>query len=215
LKFSESTISILKNFASTQNSIRIVPGNVISIGTDNKATQARATVSETFTTEFGIYDLSKFLSILSLFKEPEIEFKDKQLVIASGAQKVNYSYAAPNLIYRPEKEPKLNSDVTFNVTHDILNGVIKALNVLQLPELAIVGEEGKISLQAVKSKERSADNYSVIVGETDRNFRAIINAGYLKMIARDYEIIQDIRGMTMFNGNDVVYWIANDSCTTN
>ena len=38
---------------------------------------AEAKIEETFDTKFGIFDLPKFLGIVSLFNNPEFEFDDK------------------------------------------------------------------------------------------------------------------------------------------
>lgn len=211
LKISDSTIAILRNFQTIQNSIRITPGNELSTGVDNLAMQAKAVVPETFDREFGIYDLQKFIAVISLFKEPELAFNERQMVISSGSQKLFYTYAEPSLIYRPAKYPKIRSDVTFTLKSDVLSSVIKAMDVMSLPELAVVGADGKVSLQAIKSKDISADTYTVEVGQTDKEFQAIIQRGYLKMNMRDYEVAQDLRGMTSFTSNDITYWIANEA----
>lgn len=211
MQISDSTIAILRNFQSIQNSIRITPGNELSTGLDTLSMQAKAVVPETFDREFGIYDLQKFISVISLFKEPELTFNDRQMVISSGSQKLFYTYADPSLIYRPAKYPKIRSDVTFTLKAEVLSGVVKAMDVLQLPEMALVGADGKVSLQAVKSKEISADTYTVEVGESDKEFTALIKREYLKMTMRDYEVSQDLRGMTSFTSPDTTFWIANEA----
>jgi hypothetical protein len=47
-----------------------------------------AQVQEEFPVLAAIYELPKFLGVLSMFKEPELEWGDKQVVITAGKQQV-------------------------------------------------------------------------------------------------------------------------------
>jgi len=48
---------------------------------------------------YGIWDLSQFLGIISLFEQPELEFHDKYMEISNEAgSSVKYFYCEPKLI---------------------------------------------------------------------------------------------------------------------
>ena len=70
MKISEATKSILKNFSDINQNLLGKPGSELKTISTMKNILATAKVEEEFTTEFGIYDLSEFLGVLSLFKRP-------------------------------------------------------------------------------------------------------------------------------------------------
>ena len=53
---------------------------------------AKAKVSDSFTNQFGIYDLNEFLSAVSGFSKPELTLKDKYLTISSEGSKSKVKY---------------------------------------------------------------------------------------------------------------------------
>lgn len=210
MKFSESTLDVLKNFVTINPSILFRPGNVLSTISVNKTIVAKAVVPETFDRRFAIYELSKFLGVISIFNDPVFDFQEKKVVISQGRQKINYTYADESVIVTPpDKELVLPSeDAKFNIKAEQLNTVIKAINVMQLPEMAIVGDGSEIFLQAVNSKNSLSDVYSVAVGETNLTFNALINADKLKLLSKDYDVTVCAKGMARFETTDLTYWIA-------
>lgn len=77
MKLSKNTINILRNFSGINTNLLLKPGNQLMTVAANKTAFASAEVEETFDTEFGIYDLSEFLGVLSVFSEPDLEFSEK------------------------------------------------------------------------------------------------------------------------------------------
>jgi hypothetical protein len=92
MKLSETTLVILKNFATFNNHLVVDPGNVIRTLTEKKTVLIKAEVEEEFPVPFAFHDLSGFLKILSLFEEPELEFGKNSVVIsdASGTSQEYY-----------------------------------------------------------------------------------------------------------------------------
>ena len=84
MKFSKNTFEILKNFSNINSNILIKPGNKLCTITPAKNVMAEAEVEEEFETEFGIWDLSKFLGTISLFDDPDFEFSEKYVMIRSA-----------------------------------------------------------------------------------------------------------------------------------
>ena len=77
MKISKQTLTILKNFTSINSNLLVKPGNKIATVAPAKNVMAEATVDEKFDTEFGIWDMNKFLGTVSLFKDAEFDFEDK------------------------------------------------------------------------------------------------------------------------------------------
>lgn len=216
MKLSAKTISILKNFAVINPSIVVKPGNTISTISSNKTIMARATLQDTFESEFAIYALNRFISGISLMDDPELDFSTNSVRIRGNGHSILYHFADPSVIIAPpDKEIKIPSiEVECELSSKNIQNVAKALGVLGLPEIAITGNDGKIFLQAVDSKNGSADNYSIEIGETDRKFMAIFKSENMKMLDDNYQVKISSKGISQFVGTDVTYWIAVEATST-
>ena len=84
MKLSSETVSVLKNFSTINQNLVIKEGSSISTMSAMKNIVSRAEVSETFPRQFAIYDLNEFLSALSLFSEPDLDFQDDFVVITEN-----------------------------------------------------------------------------------------------------------------------------------
>jgi hypothetical protein len=213
MKLDNATLQILKNFSAINKNIMFKPGNVIRTISSTKSVLARATISQEFDKSFAVYDLSRFIGTLSLFNEPEIDVKDSHVVISEGNNKFNYAVTDPSLIIvPPDREIELpNPEVNCLITEEALNRVMKALSVSQLPEIAIVGKDGQILLQAVDTRGTTNDSFSVIVGETEARFRMVFRADCIKLIPGSYDVSISSKGLSHWKGATVEYWIAVES----
>lgn len=211
MKLDQRTLQVLKNFSSINPSILFRKGNVLKTITPTKTILAKATLEQEFPSNFAIYDLSKFLSVLSLFDNPEIEIGEKAATIRSGRKKVTYVFADENTIVAPKEDKEIkfpSSDVTFELTAEALADVTKALGVLRQPEIAVVGNGTTISLQTTNSKDPTSDVYSVEVGETSKTFNFIFKAENLRLMPDTYTVDLASIGISRFASKDIEYYIA-------
>jgi len=213
MKISAKTIGILKNFSTINPSIVIKEGNVLSTMSTSKTIIAKATIDETFPRVVPIYQLNQFLGGLSLFETPEVEFEDKFLVISENLYQNRQVYGDVSLISSPpDKELKLPSiDVDVKLTNKDFSTVKRALANFGLPEIAIVGDGNNVSVETVDVKNEASSSFRVIVGETDKSFKAVFRAENMKMMDGDYNIQISSRLISKFVGVDVTYWIAVES----
>jgi len=216
MKFSSETLTVLKSFTAINKSILMKPGNVLKTITPEKTLIAIAEVPDEIPSEACVYDLSRFLSILSLYNDPDVEFGDKYFTISEGKRRTKYVYADVSMIHTPpEKDINIPSeDFVVNVTHDDLSSVLKAAGVLQFSEIAFVGESGKCYLKAIDSANPGADDFGVEIGETDDTFKVIIKTDNLKLMPLDYQVTLCSKGISEFKGNGVTYYVAIDSKST-
>ena len=216
MKFSNDTLNVLKSFTAINKSILLTEGNVIKTITPEKTLIAIAEVPDTMPSQACVYDLSRFLSILSLYNEPEVEFGDKYFVISEGKRRTKYVYADISMIHTPpEKDITLPSeDVVVNVSEGDLSSVLKAAGVLQFSEVAFVGEGGTCYLKAIDSSNENADDFGVEIGETDDTFKVIIKTDNLKLLPLDYQVTICSKGISEFKGKGVTYYVAIDSKST-
>jgi hypothetical protein len=214
MKLSDTTLAVLKNFASINQSIKISEGSVVSTISPLKTLLSKATVPDTFDKTFCLYDLNRFLSVLSLFKAPELEFGDSAITIKDGRQKVTYRYCDEKVIVAaPANELNFPTpEVAFDLTQEALNAAVKATGVLGLPEIAIVGENGKLYLRAVNSKDVGSDDFSEEIGETDQVFTAVFKPEYLsKVLAGNYRVEVSSKKISRFVNDNITYWVATES----
>jgi hypothetical protein len=216
MKFSERTLTILKSFASINKSILMKEGNVLKTVTPEKTLIAIAEIPDQIPSQACIYDLSRFLSILSLYKDADVEFHDKYFMIKDGKQRTKYVYADISMIHAaPEKEIKIPSaDVVVNVSWNDLQSVIKAAGVLQFTEVAFVGEAGKIYLKAINNAQENSDDYGVEIGETADEFKIVIKTDNLKLLPQDYQVTLCAKGISEFKGAEATYFVAIDTKST-
>ena len=80
----KSTVEILKNFSTINQSILIHEGNQLATMATTKNIFASAVVEDVFPRDFAIYNLPEFLSVLSLFSEPKIEYGENDITIKEG-----------------------------------------------------------------------------------------------------------------------------------
>ncbi len=219
MKLSESTITILKNFASINQSIFVRQGSKLRTMSVMKNILAEAEIKEEFPKDFAIYDLNQFLNGLGLHQDPELDFSENSYVIfREGKRKAKYFFADPEvIIYPPEKEITLPSqDVCFQVEHSQLDKLLKAASVYGVPDISAVGEAGVIKLVARDKKNDTSNEYSIIVGETDCNFVFNFKHENIKIIPGSYDVVISKHLLSKFTSEkyNISYWIALEPDST-
>ena len=216
MKIDNETIVVLKNFARINQSILVNPGNELKTISPIKTIVAKAKVSTKFNNKFAIYNLDRFISVLSLFKDPNLTFNDKNVTISDGRRSVNYTYCDEGVITKaPDKDITLPSnDVSFDLTNEDLQDVLKALSVLGLPNIVVSGNGEDILLQAVDVSNPTADTHSIKIGSTDKKFKAIFKAENIRIIPDTYKVSISSKGISHFKGTVAEYYIAIEQNST-
>ena len=213
MKLSDNTLTILKNFAGINNSILVKQGTRLRTISVAKNILAEADIIEEFPRNFAVYDLNLFLNGLGLHQDPELDFtNDSHIVIREGKRRVKYFFADPNVIISPpEKEIQLPSqDVCFQLESASLEKLVKAAAVYQLPDLSAVGEAGVIRLVVRDKKNDTSNEYSIVVGETDKKFTFNFKVENIKIIPGAYDVIVSEKLLSQFSNTkyNLKYYIA-------
>ena len=220
MKLSDNTMTILKNFAGINNSILVKKGNKLRTISVAKNILAEAEISpEEFPRDFAIYDLNQFLNGLSLHQDPEMDFSEASyLTIREGRRKVKYFYADPAVIISPpEKEITLPSeDVHFQLDSSSLEKLLKAAAVYQLPDFCVVGNAGVIKLVVRDKKNDTSNEYSIKVGETDKEFTFNFKVENIKIIPGAYDVVVSSKLLSRFTNTsfELKYYIAIEPDST-
>ncbi len=219
MKLSDSTLSLLKNFSSINQSILFKEGSKLRTISVMKNILAEATISEEFSKDFGIYDLNQFLNGLSLHQKPELDFAaDGYVVIREGRSRSKYFFADPSVIVTPpDKAIELPSeDVCFELSTTVLERLLKAAAVYQLPDFSAVGENGVVKLVVRDKKNDTSNAHEEVVGESDANFSFNFKVENIKILPGTYDVVVSQKLLSRFTSknHDLTYYIALEPDST-
>ena len=223
MQLSSDTIKVLKNFGNINQGIYFKQGKVLKTMSSGKNILAEVTIKEEIPTNFGIYDLNKFLSVVSLHSDnPTFEFSEKEVKIVGnkGRSKIKYRFCEPSMInVPPEKQLAMPSpEVSFELSAEDFAWVMKAAGVLGSPQIAVESDGSKVSVVAFDSSDSSAhtDSLEVADGNGDK-FRFIFKTENLsKLFEGSYDVQISSKGISNFKhkGVDLQYWISTETGST-
>lgn len=200
MKFSQSTLAILKNFSRINSSIMLSKGNTILTSAVNSTIFAEGTVDSTIDMDVGIYDLNQFLSIMSLMGEGAEVVHDESnglIVIKNEISTINFDSADPQTIVYPKKAIQFpDAQVVFELKSSEYSQLFKVCRSMKIDTLCINNQNDKIVITGYK---KSTDDsfkkpiYQSVVGEfegdDDHKFEFYINMDNIKdLLESDYTI---------------------------
>jgi len=219
MKLSEKTLTLLKNFSNINQSILFKQGSSLRTISVMKNILAEATIDEDLPTDFGIYDLGQFLNGLALHTRPELDFQNEGYVyIKEGRMRSKYFFADPKVIVTPpEKEITLPSeDVSFTLSTDQLDKLLKAAGIYQLPDLTVVGKNGVVKIQVRDRKNDTSNDFAITVGETDESFSFNFKVENIKILPGTYDVVVSKKLLSRFTSQNynLKYYIALEPDST-
>ena len=219
MNLSDSTLNLLKNFSTINQSILFKEGSSLRTISVMKNILAEAVIDEEIPQDFGIYDLNQFLNGLSLHQSPDLDFGNNgYVVIKEGRSRSKYFFADPQVIVTPpDKDITLPSeDVCFELNTQQLDKLLKAAAVYQLPDLSAVGENGVVKLVVRDKKNDTSNDYAVVVGETDNTFCFNFKVENIKVIPGTYEVVVSQKLLSRFTSTNynLKYFIALEPDST-
>tara|TARA_R110000796_G_scaffold75274_1_gene168915 strand:+ start:74 stop:736 length:663 start_codon:yes stop_codon:yes gene_type:complete len=215
MQLSGDTREVLKNFSTINQNLLVKSGNTINTMSAMKNIVAKATIPDTFSDEFAIYDLHEFLSALSLFKSPSLEFTDKSVKLneEGGGSSLNYFFSDPSVVTTPKTEITMPTvDVEFVFTQDTFNQIQKASAVLGVPDVVLRGTAGgDVLLTVTDRKNETSNDFAIKVGENSpSDFTHYFKVENLKLLAGDYKVEVSSKGISRFTNmtKPIEYFIA-------
>lgn len=216
MQLSSETFSILKNFGAINQGIYFTSGNTLKTISATKTILAQANISENIPTDFGVYDLNNFLSVVSLHKdEPSFEFDSKHVIIKgnNGRSKIKYRFCSPNMIVVPEKDVTMpDCEITFDLSSEDFSWILKTANVLSSPQISIESDGEKVYIMTMDVQNDSAHTESLeLIDGNGIKFRMIFKTENLvKILSGNYLVNISSKGISHFKNKDIElqYWIA-------
>lgn len=216
MELNENTLNVLKNFSGINPNVLIKRGNTVKTISEARNVVATAVVEQEFPQDFGIYDLSEFIGVLSLVDVPRLKFAEEYVTVgdSTGRSKVKYFFSPEETLTTPQKDIIMpESEVKFTLTNDTLNKIKRAASALGHDEVSITGKDGVISLSVVDSQNSTSNAFSIdIDGEYPEgvDFNFVLNISNLKIITGDYDVQISSKRISTFKHKElnVQYWIA-------
>lgn len=218
MKLSKETLALFKNYAGINSNLLLKAGNKLSTISSQKNVMSDVTVSETFPSDFGIYDLNEFLGAMSIFDDPELEFGDKVCKITQGNMSIKYFAADASVLTAPTKSITFpTAEINFELSSQMLTMIQRTASVLKASDVAIVGEAGKVTILVGDKKNATGNSFSEPVGTTDKSFKVNLKVENLKMIPGDYSVSVSSKKISRFQSStngDLVYYVAVEADST-
>jgi hypothetical protein len=189
---SQTTLNILKNFATINNGIIIKKGNTLRTISNAENILAAANVEESFPQTFAIYDLNQFLAGLSLFDNPSLVFDNNDYVtIKDGRSRVKYYFSDPEITLKtaPDKSVKYpGSDIQFTLSASNIAAIQKATGIYKLPDLNISSDE-EIVLSVRDNEVSTSNTYDIIVPGTFEGTHSLdLKVENIRLLQGDYQV---------------------------
>ena len=214
---SKKTLDVLKNFSTINSSIVFRKGSTVRTISNAENILANFTGEEIFPVDFAIYDLSQFLSGISLFSDPQLEFDNENFVNIRGSrQSARYYFSDPEITLKsaPEKNVKFpGADIQFNLTGEDLIALQKASAVYSLPDLTFHSEEGSNEIKLIlRDKENDTSNtYDLTVaGNSTGTYSLDLKIENIRLLPGDYtvKVSQHLISEWTNVNVDLTYYIA-------
>lgn len=219
MKLSGNTLNILKNFATINQGILFKKGKTLRTVSAQKNVMAEASITEEIPTEFGVYDLNNFLSVLTLHKDdPVIDFDTSNVLISGlqGRSKIKYRFCPANLIVAAPDKPITmpEAEISFELKQDDFDWIMKATSVLASSHVAIESDGQKIYAIALDITNDAAHTDSLEIGEGNGDkYKMIFKIENIKLISGSYDVKISSKGISNFKNKTVnlQYWIATET----
>ena len=223
MKLSETTQNILKNYSTINQSIYLKKGSRLSTISVMRNILAAADVSEEFPIDFCIYDLGKFLNLLSIY--PELTFHENYVEMSNGAKKYKFMKAEASIIVFTENTFELDGsdnnpkgskqspkwEINVKLPDATLSEQNKVAQISGLPDFSLsTKNDGKVYFSALDKKDDTSNVSEEPVGESDDTFTMYFRSENLKMIEGDYDVGISKNKISTFRHQKlpIQYWIT-------
>ena len=222
MKLSQTTLSILHNFAQINQSIKFSGDMIKTIAGDvsQQSVQAvaLAKIEENIENEVAIYDLQSFLSLIKLYGDEDysIDFGKSSVTLSNSGKKTVFKYCNPDII---SDVPNLsvkdeNVLVSFELQEKVLLEIKKVSSVLSFDGFYLKSNKSKleIHLYDVRSIASTPEHVIKLDVKTDSDFSVYFELKNLYLIVDSYDV-QVTEDMIYFKSKnlDLKYFIVTSN----
>ena len=190
MKLKLETKTLLTNYSTIGQGIIIKKDEPLMTMSEGVSIIAKAD-NDTFPKGFAIYNLMQFLSVISIFNEPNLEFYDDYLEISgdNSKAKIKYYYADEDCLPAPPANMSVpEAEYELDISAEEYVSIQKVAGVMQLPDFVIKADGDKLKFGLVDEKNDLSNNYFVEVGDTKDVFSIYFKQENLKLLPYDYRL---------------------------
>ena len=213
MKLCNDTVNTLKNFSQINPSLVVDAGSEIVTMAPTKTIIAKMVTAERFDQPFCIYELNKFLGVLSMLEEPDLAFGDNSVRIESKDGNVNYTYADRTMVVAPlaNKIDIEDPICTFKLNNSQLTSLIKAASVLQTDIIRLVAEDGKLKVGTADSKDPTSHTFDIDISQDiPEAFNISLKTeNVVRVMPSEYNVTVSER-VIQFSNATHTYWIVSE-----
>jgi hypothetical protein len=224
MKLSNETLGVLKNFGNINSGIFLKQGKTIKTVSTHKNILAQATITDEIPSDFGIYDLNEFLSVVSLHKDDlNLDFDSKNVVISGrgGRSKMKYRACEPTMIVTPpEKQLTMpEPEISIELSSEDFRWILDSANVLGSPQISVQSDGENVSINTVDLQNDSAHTESLALDTKadGSKFKMIFKTENIaKILSGAYTVKISSKGISHFSNKNspIEYWITTEVGST-
>lgn len=224
MKLSNETLGVLKNFGNINSGIFLKQGKTIKTVSTHKNILAQATITDEIPSDFGIYDLNEFLSVVSLHKDDlSLDFDSKNVVISGrgGRSKIKYRACEPTMIVTPpEKQLAMPApEIAIELSAEDFRWILDSANVLGSPQISVQSDGETVSINTVDLQNDSAHTESLALNtQADGSKYKMIfkTENIAKILSGAYDVKISSKGISHFSNKNspIEYWITTEVGST-
>ena len=213
MNLSKKTLEVLKNFATINSNFYYSGEGKIKTISPMQNILAEFVIEEDLP-EFGIYDLSEFLSVLSLDENPCLDFSEDYVDISwkdKANTVVRFYFAAKNILTVSDKTIDIEDfSVSIKISKDLLSDTVKSAAVLQLSDIVLKSDGITTTFGVIDKKDGNKNTHLTVIDNVDstKEYEFYFKYENLKMIPNDYTLTILEKGIGKFESEDVIYWVA-------
>jgi hypothetical protein len=224
MKLSNETLGVLKNFGNINSGIFLKQGKTIKTVSTHKNILAQATIPDEIPSDFGIYDLNEFLSVVSLHKDDlNLDFDSKNVVISGrgGRSKIKYRACEPTMIVTPpEKQLTMpEPEIAIELSSEDFRWILDSANVLGSPQISVQSDGETVSINTVDLQNDSAHTESLTLSAAadGSKYKMIFKTENIaKILSGAYDVKISSKGISHFSNKNssIEYWITTEVGST-
>lgn len=224
IEITKEFVSVVKNFITiTQNNgFYFHKGNKLRSMSQGQSVYAEAPISEIIDKEFAIYDMRRFLGVISAFDSPVLSVSDNSVIVSEGKSRVNYSCCDPNFIFYPLESSipydMLDKNSLCQISDDDLKQIKKVSINMEFDRLTFTTKNGNLVLISDMEANKSGDILVINMGKKiDEEINVSFELSHFNFLPGNYDLKllrnedEIVAGLFEDTESGVKYFIASQN----
>lgn len=173
MKLTDRSLSLLKTMSRVTKSIVLKKGKIQRAAGRESNVIVEVILDDEIPVNFGIFDITKLINLLSAMKDADLEFNEKYLTITdSTGWKAVFAASAPELISQVETMDAIDNApvaLAFDLQVDTLTKMNKLAKANDLAQISFVDTPQGIIMRAFNAKVKDSNIITVPLTKEDKD----------------------------------------------